>query len=213
MAKKTIAIIGASGRMGSAIAKSLVNGHYRLLLFARQKTKVQQLIRAIRKLNPSADVESMDCAFNASWESDIIIPAVPYEIEKELAGKIREVATQKIVISISNPLNENADGLVTSAGTSAAEELQALLPDAKIVKAFNTVSPGNFAQPLIKDTRMDSFVAGNDKEAEESVREIVWSAGFNPIISGGLDASRTLENRTVLLIRINRQDKYRVKAC
>src|SRR5574337_795483 len=105
--KKTIAIIGASGKMGSAIAKSLSKGNYRLLLIANQHEKVEQLIDEIKSNNPSADVDSMGCPFDASWEADIIIPAVKYKVEKEVAEKIKQVATQKIVVSISNPLNEN----------------------------------------------------------------------------------------------------------
>ena len=56
---------------------------------------------------------------DASWEADVIIPAVPYGTEKEVVEKIRNVATQKIVISIANPLTETYDGLVTAPGTSA----------------------------------------------------------------------------------------------
>ncbi|MEO5781727.1 MAG: hypothetical protein ABIQ07_00560 [Ginsengibacter sp.] len=40
--KKTIAIIGASGNMGSAIAKSLAKSQYRLLLFGKEENKLKQ---------------------------------------------------------------------------------------------------------------------------------------------------------------------------
>jgi len=206
--KKTIAIIGASGKMGSAIAKNLANANYRLLLFANQKNKTRALADEIKKANPGADVECVGCSFDASWEADIIIPAVKYEIEKEVAQKIKEVATQKIVISISNPLNGAYDGLQTPANTSAAEQLQELLPDSKVVKAFNTVFSGDFSQPVIDGKRTDCFIAGDDDEAVETVGDIVSAAGFNPVVSGNLSASRTLENMTVLLIQLNKKNKY-----
>lgn len=206
--KKTIAIIGASGNMGSAIAKKLAKGNYRLLLFAHHQEKVQQLINEIKKVNPSADVDSMGCPFDASWEADIIIPAVPYEKEKEVADKIKEVATQKIVVSISNPLNEQYNGLVTPAGSSAAEELQNRLPDSKVVKAFNTVFAGDFYQPVIDEKQVDVFIAGNDEEATKTVSELVNEAGFNPVVAGGLSVSRTLENMTALLIQLNMKYNY-----
>jgi NADPH-dependent F420 reductase len=206
--KKTIAIIGASGSMGSAIAKNLSKGNYRLLLIANQQEKVEQLINEIKKLNPSADVDSMGCPFDASWEADIIIPAVHYKVEKEIAEKIKQVATQKIVVSISNPLNENYDGLITAQGTSAAEELQKFLPDSKVVKAFNTVFAGDFSQTVIDGKQADVFIAGNDEEALETVSELVADAGFNPIVAGGLSISRTLENMTALLIQLNMKYNY-----
>jgi len=206
--KKTIAIIGASGNMGSAIARSLANGNYRLLLIAQHHEKVQQIIKEIKTINPSADVESMSCPFDASWQADIIIPAVNYNVEKEVAEKIRDVATQKIVVSISNPLNENYNGLVTAAGKSAAEELQSHLPHSKVIKAFNTVFANDFAQPVIDEKQVDVFIAGEDEEALNIVSELVTEAGFNPIIAGGLSSSRTLENMTALLIQLNMRYNY-----
>lgn len=206
--KKTIAIIGASGNMGSAIAKSLAKGNYRLLLFAHHLEKVHQLINEIKEVSPVADVESMGCAFDASWEADIIIPAVSYNVEKEVAEKIKPVATQKIVISLSNPLDENYNGLVTAPDTSAAEELQSHLPDTKVVKAFNTVFAGDFSAPVIDGKQADVFIAGNDDEAIKTVSELVADAGFNPVIAGGLSTSRTLENMTALLIRLNMKYNY-----
>jgi NADPH-dependent F420 reductase len=206
--KKTIAIIGASGSMGSAIAKSLSKGNFRLLLFANHKDKVQQLINEIKNNTPDADVDSMNCPFDASWEADIIIPAVKYEKEKEVAERIKQVATQKIVISISNPLNETYTGLVTSPETSAAENLQDYLPDSKVVKAFNTVFARDFLQPVIDGKQADVFIAGNDEDSVKTVSELVTEAGFNPIIAGDLSVSRTLENMTALLIQLNTKYHY-----
>ena len=206
--KKTIAIIGASGNMGSAIAKSLAKSQYRLLLFGKEENKLKTILTEIKTANKSADVEVMACAADASWEADIIIAAVPFAAEKELAEKIRQVATGKIVISISNPLNETYTGLVTDSNTSSAEELQKLLPYSKIIKAFNTTFAGDFSQPLIDGKTVDAFIAGNDEEALETVSDVVRSAGFNPIKAGGLTISRTLENMQSLLIQLSIKNNY-----
>src|SRR6476660_9561316 len=130
--KQTIAIIGATGNMGSAIAKRLAKGNYKLLLFGKRELALHDLEISIISKHPFAEIEPITCSYTASWEADIIIMAVPYGAEKEIAARIREVANQKIVISISNPLNENFDGLVTAPETSAAEELQKLLPHSKV---------------------------------------------------------------------------------
>src|SRR5690606_12249274 len=143
--KSTIAIIGSTGNMGAAIAKSLAKGSNRLLLFGREDAKLQTLKNDIHTLNSGADVEAIGCPKDASWEADIIILAVPYAAEAAVAEEIRPYVTQKVVISIANPMNETFDGMVTPADSSAAQELQKLLPDAQVVKAFNTTYAANFA--------------------------------------------------------------------
>lgn len=194
--------------MGSAIAKSLAKGPYRLLLFAHDKAKLENLKEEIIKATPTADLEGMGCPVDASWEADVIISAVPYGAEKEVMEKIRDVATQKIVISIANPLNESFSGLVTAPGTSAAEELQKLLPSSKVVKAFNTTYAADFSQPVINGQQVDAFIAGDDEEAVETVKGLVATAGFNPIDAGGLSASRTLEAMQFLLIQLTLKNNY-----
>ena len=206
--KQTIAIIGATGNMGSAISKSLSKGNYRLLLLKDEKKDINGLLEEIKSIHPNADVEPIDCSINASWEADIIIAAIPHSAEKEVADKIRDVANQKIIISIANPLNETYDGLVTSPDTSAAEELQKLLPNSKVVKAFNTNFAADFATPVIAGKQADSFIAGNDADALTTVSELVSTAGFNPIVAGGLSVSRTLENMQLLLIQLGMKYNY-----
>jgi len=206
--KQSIAVIGSTGNMGSAISGSLAKGNYRLLLFSKNLEASQSLANDINATNPLAEVEAIECSRQASWEADIILLAVPFGAEAELAAKIKEVANQKIVISISNPLNETYNGLLTAPDTSAAEELQKLLPNSKVVKAFNSTFAGDFTQPVIDGKQVDAFVAGNDAEAIETVSELVRTAGFNPIVAGDLSVSRTLENMQLLLIQLTMKNNY-----
>lgn len=206
--KQTIAIIGATGNMGSALAKTLSKGNNRLLLFANNQEKVQALVDDIKSTNKKADVEGIECPTNASWEADIIVMAVPYAAEKEIATRIKEVANQKIVISIANPLNENYDGLVTPPDTSAAEELQKLMPNSKVVKAFNTIFATVFTTPVIDGKQVDVLIAGNDGNAMVTVSELVQTAGFNPVVTGELLVSRTLENMALLLIQLTVKNNF-----
>lgn len=206
--KQTIAVIGASGNMGSAISKSLSKGSNRILLFDNEKEKVEAVISGIKSSNTSADVEGLGCPADASWEADVIILAVPYQAEREIATRIKDVANQKIVISIANPLNETYNGLVTSSDTSAAEELQKLLPNSKVIKAFNTTFAADFSTPVIDGKQVDAFIAGNDEEALQTVSELVTTAGFNPIVAGDLSVSRTLENMQLLLIQLGMKYNY-----
>lgn len=208
MAKTTIAIIGATGNMGSALARSLAKGPYRLLLFAHDKAKLESLKQAITEATPSAEIECAGCPVDASWEADVIIPAVPYGTESGVAKTIRSVATQKVVISIANPLNNAYDALLTAPGTSAAEELQKVLPSSKVVKAFNTTYAANFSQPVINGQQVDAFIAGDDEEAVNAVKDLVSTAGFNPIVAGNLSASRTLEAMQLLLVQLTIKNNY-----
>lgn len=187
--------------MGSALAKSLAGGPYRVLLFARDVQRLAALEEEIRSAHPEAEVEAMGCPVDAVWEADIIIPTVPFGAEKTVVEKIKPVATGKVVVSIANPLNESYDGLVTAPDSSAAEELQSLLPHAKVVKAFNTTYAADFAQPVIDGKPVDAFIAGNDAEAIDTVKGLVQTAGFNPIVAGELAVSRTLETLQLQHIR------------
>jgi 8-hydroxy-5-deazaflavin:NADPH oxidoreductase len=206
--KQTIAIIGATGNMGSAISKSLSKGNYRLLLKSNDQEKLNKLAEQIRSTNNNADVETILCPAEASWEADIIVLAVPHQAEKEIAEKIKEVANQKVVISIANPLNETYDGLVTAPDTSAAEELQKLLSGSKVVKAFNTTFAADFSSPVIDGKQVDAFITGNDQDALDTVKDMISTVGFNPIVAGNLSVSRTLENMQLLLIQLGLKYNY-----
>jgi len=194
--------------MGSAISKAIAKGNYRLLLKGSKQEELDALVQNIKSKNATADVEAALCPMDASWEADIIILAVPYAAEKDIAQKIKEVANQKIVISIANPLNETYNGMVTAPDTSAAEELQKLLPNSKVIKAFNTTFAADFSTPVIDGKQVDAFIAGNDEEALQTVSEVVTTAGFNPIVAGDLSISRTLENMQLLLIQLGMKNNY-----
>ena len=212
MVKTAVAIIGATGKMGSAIAKALAKGPYRLLLFSHNAEKLEQLKVEIQTTTPLADLDGVGCPADASWEADVIIPAVPYVNEKEVAEQIKAVATQKVVVSLANPLNETYDGLLTSPTTSAAEELQKLLPSSKVIKAFNTTYAADFSQPVINGQQVDGFIAGNDEDALQVVKGLVETAGFNPVIAGDLTVSRTLEAMQLLLIQLTIRNGYNWQA-
>ena len=206
--KQTIAVIGAAGTMGSAIARNLARAGHRVLLAGPSQDKLTTLLSSIKTDSPNADVETLDCSHEASWQADVISPAVTYAAQSEVAAKIKDVVTGKIVVSIANPLNAEYDGLLTGPTTSAAEELAKLLPHSKVVKAFNTVFGADFNTPIVGGKTVDCFVAGDDERAVATVAQLVKDAGFNPLVAGNLAASRTLENMMVLFIRLTMNNKY-----
>jgi len=171
MSKKTIAIIEATGNIGSGFAKKLAKGNYRLLLFAHETKKLNSLAEEIRTQTPTADLDCMGCAAEASWEADIIISVVPLDEEKEMAKKIEPFANRKILVGISNEKNYS---LINPKGISETKRLQKLLPGAKAVKLFNISFNANGIQNL-------PFVTGNDEETLKMVKEILEIAGFDHV--------------------------------
>lgn len=203
--KQVVAVIGATGKMGSALAKTLSKGNYRILLHSRETDKVQCLFNDIKNNHPYADVEIIYDYVEIGWEADVVILAVPYAAEKVVAEYIRTMVNQKVIVSVSNPWNDDYDELLTSPGISAAEELQKQLPNAKVIKAFNTVFSHDFYQPVVQDQKLDCFIAGNDEDALQLVYDMIKTAGFNPMIAGDLSMSRTLESMQVLLVQLTMQ--------
>jgi predicted dinucleotide-binding enzyme len=145
--------------------------------------KLEALKTKLGTSGASAEVETILCSTEACWEADIIIIATPHEAAAEIADKIRAVATGKIVISVSNPMNSQYAVQVES-GTSVAEELQKLLPDSKVVKTFNTAFVTDINNPLLNGKALDAYIAGNNGDAVEAVSSMIKTAGFNPIVAG-----------------------------
>ncbi len=207
--KQSIAIVGATGTMGSALARSLVNAPYRLLLMGSDETKLTILKNELRSINQEVDADYLLCPIEASWEADIIILTVPYSAEKELASVISKVATGKVVISLSNPVTPDFQGSLLPDHSSAGEELQQLLPHSKVVKAFNTTFAANLGQPVFAEQgKADCFLAGNDQDALRITSELVEKVGFRPVVAGDITKSRTLENMQILLMQLGIKNHY-----
>lgn len=77
---------------------------------------------------------------------DVVVLAVPYPAVAGIVDAYRAQLAGKTVVDITNPLNfDTFDSLVVPAGSSAAAEIQALLPDSSVLKAFNTTFAGTLA--------------------------------------------------------------------
>lgn len=98
-----------------------------------------------------------------------------------------------MLIDITNPVNETMDGLVTPPDSSAAQELAASAPGAKVVKAFNTTFAATLIDGEIGGKPLDVFLAGDDEEAKATVSQLVEDGGLRPIDAGPLMRARELE--------------------
>ena len=181
-----ILIIG-TGNMGRGIATRALAGKNIVTLYDEDGAKAQALAT---ELGASVAGDTKD----AISASDIVVIATPYAGSLDIARRLGTSLAGKIVIDISNPLNETYTGLVTAPDTSGVEEIRKLLPaSVKLVKAFNTTFAGTLVAGNVAGQTLDVFLAGDDDAAKQTVAAFVKSGGLNPIDAGALERARQLE--------------------
>ncbi|MFN2386981.1 MAG: NADPH-dependent F420 reductase [Thermoanaerobaculia bacterium] len=102
----------------------------------------------------------------------------------------------KVLIDTTNPLDFSAGfppRLAISGNDSGGEQVQRLLPEARVVKAFNTVGNAHMYRPEFPCGPPDMFFCGNDEGAKGTVRQILEWFGWHPDDVGGIESSRYLE--------------------
>ena len=125
---------------------------------------------------------------------EVVVFAVYYPGALELARELGDRLAGKVVVDISNPLNQTFDALATPPGTSAAEEVAATVPTGtRVVKAFNTTFSGTLVEGQVAGEPLDVLIAGNDEEAKETVAQLVRDGGLRAIDVGPLERARELE--------------------
>ena len=110
----------------------------------------------------------------------------------------------KTVIDVTNPLDFSAEGLPKLAvgyTDSAGEIIQRLLPEANVVKAFNTVGNPHMVHPEFPNGPPTMFICGNNDKAKKTViNEFLTKFGWESIDIGGIEGSRLLEPMAMLWI-------------
>jgi 8-hydroxy-5-deazaflavin:NADPH oxidoreductase len=136
---------------------------------------------------------------DAASFGDVIVLAIPWGAVKDALAATGPLAG-KTVIDCINPLLPDLSGLALGTTTSAAEEIAKLIPQAKVVKCFNTLGQANFAHPMFGDQRASMFFAGDDAGAKLIVAELGNQLGFDMVDAGPLSQSRWLEAMAILWI-------------
>jgi predicted dinucleotide-binding enzyme len=134
----------------------------------------------------------------AEW-GEVIILAVPHTEVKNVATVVGSAADGKVLIDVTNALDQRWD-LAVGFTTSAAEELQKLLPKTRVIKAFNTVFAQNQSTGRLGNEQLSAFIAGDDSNAKKIVMQLARDIGFNPVDVGPLKSARYLEPMAVLII-------------
>jgi len=132
--------------------------------------------------------------------ADVVVVATPaHAAQAALAGL---PVAGKIVVDCTNPLKPDLSGLTHGTDTSAAEQLGAAAPGAKVVKAFNTVGFNIMANPRIGNGRAVMLVAGDDAGAKQVALGLADELGFEAVDAGPLAVARTLEPFALLWITL-----------
>lgn len=108
----------------------------------------------------------------------------------------------KIVIDVTNPLDFSSmpPKLMISGTDSAGETVQRMLPNSKIVKAFNTLGNPSMVHPDFPGGRPTMFICGNDEGAKKFVYDTAFAFGHEPVDIGDIEGSRLLESLAMLWI-------------
>jgi predicted dinucleotide-binding enzyme len=191
-----IAILG-SGQVGEALAKGFLANGYAVMRASREPEKL-----AAWKQGASGDASTGTFAEAAAW-GDVIVLAVKgsaAESALELAGPGNLAG--KTVIDTTNPISDDKPdhGVIryfTNANESLMERLQAKVPTAKLVKAFNSVGNKFMVNPPFTP-RASMFICGNDAGAKQETAKILEQFGWEAVDMGGVEAARPIESLCIL---------------
>ncbi len=174
-----IAMIG-KGNVGQALAEGLQRAGHQIRFGSRDPKQ------------PIPDA--------IAW-GEIVILAVPWKAHKTIAQTAGNSLDGKTVVDVSNILTPSYE-LALGFSTSGAEELQKLLPKAKVVKAFNTVFAQTMKTGQTHGERLTVFVASDDEVSKNAVGKLAEDIGFDSVNAGALKAARYLEPMGVLNISL-----------
>ena len=194
-----IGIIG-SGMVGQNLAKGFVQTGHEVVIGTRDVTnpKVKEAVNKLGskvKLGTFSDAAKFGdlTVFAINWAG--VDNAIKLAQPANLAGKI--------VIDTTNPLDFSTDKLKlgVSGNDSSGEKVQRLLPDSKVVKAFNIIGAADMFKPKFHGGPPTMIIAGNDKDAKQQVTKILNSFEWPDVVDlGDIENARYLE--PLLMVRM-----------
>lgn len=125
--------------------------------------------------------------------ADVLVLSVPWNAAADVLANAGDL-TGKIIVDCINPVLPTLDGLSIGGNDSAAEQLQRLAPQARVVKAFDTLGWA------LLGGGYDGFYCGDDAGAKQQVATLVAAAGLRPVDVGSLRNARYLEAMAMLWI-------------
>ena len=209
----TIGIIGGTGPHGRGLALRLRESGHRVLLGSRDAARAEEVVAELPAPLASAPgaIVGVDNA-TAARDGAVVIVTTPWDGFEAIGTSHAGDLAGKVVISCANPLRFEGGGPlpVRLEDGSAAELLQRVCPEARVVSGFQNVSAvklGRIDGPIEGDV----LLCGDDDDAIASASAVVRAVvGLRPLHAGPLRLSSVAEDLTALLISVNK--RYRTHA-
>ena len=168
------------------------------------------MVTALRDLFIAGEstVQHLNRDGNESITGDIVVLAVPWESLDDIVARYGDQLLGRVVVDITNPLDfDTFAELTVPVGSSAAAELQTALPDARVVKAFNTNFAATLGARQVGADAVTVLVAGDDADAKRTVIDAVQAGGLDAIDAGGLARAHELEAIGFLQLTLAHDEK------
>ena len=188
-----------SGNVGQVLAHAFIQEGHQLMLGTRNPQK-PELVKW-KKENQDADLGTFA---QAAKFGELIVLAVEGNVAEkaiELAGK--DNIRGKVVIDATNPIAKQppTHGVLhyfTTLEDSLMERLQRAVPEARLVKAFNSVGHAYMYKPQFQGGKPTMFICGNDEGAKQTVMGILAAFGWETEDLGRVESARAIEPLCIL---------------
>ena len=197
--------MGGTGPEGRGLALRFALAGEAVLIGSRDRARASEAAEGIAALAHGAPVSG---ALNeeVARQAAIVFVTVPYAAHRPTLSAIAESLEGKTVVDVVAPLaiSKRVARTVPIAEGSAALEASAILPGAKIVAAFQTVSAHDLLDPNIR-IDSDVIVCSDDPDARKQIMDLAERIpGIRAVNGGGLENAAYVEGFTALLLNINR---------
>jgi len=184
-----VGVLG-SGDVGKVLAAGFASLGHEVTIGSRDPEKLREWASASNRVTAGTFAD-------AAKFGDILVLATlgaAAEDAIRLAGV--DNFNGKVLIDATNPLDFSKGmppTLFVGTTDSLGEQIQRLVPNARVVKAFNTVGNAHMINPQFPGGPPDMFICGNDAEGKKIVTQICGHFGWGVIDLGGIENSRYLE--------------------
>ena len=126
-------------------------------------------------------------------QADVVVLAVPWNAVEAAVKGVR--FDGRVLVDATNPVLPGFRP-ANLGGRASSEVVAALVPDARLVKAFNTLGANMLGNSVGPDGRIGVPIAGDDADAVQIVRAVVRDAGFDPVLVGPLARAKEFDRGT-----------------
>jgi predicted dinucleotide-binding enzyme len=191
-----VTLIG-TGNMARGIGSRVLAGGHELTIVGKDAQRAEAVAADI-----AGEGTVRTAGIGDPIEGEVAVLAVYYPDARDAVERYADQLAGKVVVDITNPVNETFDGLVVPPDGSATNELASLAPGARFVKAFNTTFAGPLTQGEVAGQTLDVLIAGDDADAKGKVAALARDGGLNPIDVGPQKRARELEAAGLLHIGV-----------